>query len=77
VLGGPGDLEENLVAMYQSANNRMKTLEMKVKKAVEDGQKVNYIVTPKYGAKPYPDEIHIYAEGDNGFKLDEIIRNEP
>ena len=63
--------------MFQTANLRMKNYEMQVKRAVEAGEKVEYAVTPIYGSNPFPNEIHIYANGDNGLSIDATIKNVP
>jgi hypothetical protein len=63
--------------MYQSANLRMKVYEMQVKAAAQNGETIHYVVTPIYGSKPYPDAIHMFAEGSNGFKLNVRIENTP
>lgn len=52
----------------------MKTYEMRIKDAVEADENVKFIATPKYGNNPFPDEIHLRAEGDNGINLDVVIK---
>jgi len=77
-LGGNGNLAENLVTMYQTANQRMyNQFEQKVAEAAQAGAKVEYAATPIYGNLPYPTKIHCYAKGDNGLDIDMFINNEP
>lgn len=53
-LGGPGDLDANLVTLYQRPVNtpRMSGVEVSIRNAIRDGPNgtvVNYDVTPNYG----------------------------
>ena len=79
-LGGTGDLESNLVALYQRAANSpvMRDYETMVANAVEDGETIDYEVTPIYDGprdKGAPRAIRIKATGDHGFRLDVQIAN--
>jgi hypothetical protein len=79
-LGGSGDLAANLVALYQRAANSpvMRDYETMVANAVEDGETIDYEVTPVYDGptdKGAPRAIRIKAKGDHGFRLDVQIAN--
>ena len=76
-LGGEGTTPENLVAVYQTANERMKTYEMQVKRAVDSGEKVEYAVIPRYGSNLYPASLFIYAKGDRGLHISAVVANIP
>jgi RHS repeat-associated protein len=69
-LGGPHNLRENFVAMYQDANNVMKTWESQVARRIRTtGDTVYYRVTPLYSDDPailYPTQIVIEAENASG-----------
>ena len=81
-LGGSGDLEENLVALYQSRANTpvMRDYETAVAQAVQAGQTVRYRVRPVYPSRRFdgaPSAIRLTANGDRGFRLDVTIANTP
>jgi hypothetical protein len=79
-LGGSGDLDANLVAMYQSRANSpvMRDYEDALADAVRDGQTVTYRVKPRYGSptsKGAPVAVRLTAKGDGGFAFDVEIAN--
>jgi len=79
-LGGSGDMPENLVTLEQNPANSpvMSGFETKVRNAVEDGQPVEYSVTPNYeGDNLVPRGVTLSARGDSGFQLDVTILNPP
>jgi hypothetical protein len=81
-LGGSGDLEENLVALYQSRANSpvMRDYETAVAEAVQAGQMIRYAVRPVYPSRTSngaPSAIRLTANGDRGFRLDVTIANTP
>jgi RHS repeat-associated protein len=77
-LGGPGDVPENLVALYQTANRKMEAYEMEVLRAVKAGEKVKYAAKPVYvEGQVFPTAVIIHAEGDRGYLLDVTIKNVP
>jgi hypothetical protein len=81
-LGGSGDLEANLVALYQSRANTpvMRDYETAVAQAVQAGQTVRYRVRPVYPSRRFngaPSAIRLTANGEGGFRLDVTIANTP
>jgi hypothetical protein len=81
-LGGSGDLEANLVALYQSRANTpvMRDYETAVAQAVQAGQTVRYRVRPVYPSRRFngaPSAIRLTANGERGFRLDVTIANTP
>ncbi len=66
-LGGPGSLKENFVAMFQSANLRMKTYEGQIARQLKAGNTVYYDVTPIYQpGTAYPVQIKLEAKLADG-----------
>jgi DNA/RNA non-specific endonuclease len=81
-LGGSGDLEANLVALYQSRANSpvMRDYETAVAEAVRAGETVRYAVRPIYASRTAdgpPAAVRITAAGDRGFRMDVTIANTP
>jgi DNA/RNA non-specific endonuclease len=81
-LGGSGDVEANLVALYQQRANSpvMRDYESDVAKAVEAGETVRYQVLPLYRSKTdtgAPYAVRLKTSGNHGFKLDVQIANTP
>jgi hypothetical protein len=81
-LGGSGDLEANLVAMYQTRANTpvMRDYETTVAEAVQAGETVRYAVRPVYASRTSngaPSAIRLTASGDRGFRLDVTVANTP
>jgi DNA/RNA non-specific endonuclease len=81
-LGGSGDLEANLVALYQSRANSpvMRDYETAVAEAVRAGETVRYAVRPLYASRTSdgaPAAIRVTAAGDRGFRMDVTIANTP
>jgi hypothetical protein len=81
-LGGSGEVEANLVALYQRRANSpvMRDYESAVAEAVERGQTVRYRVRPVYpgpGFRGAPSALRITASGDHGFRLDVLVANTP
>jgi DNA/RNA non-specific endonuclease len=81
-LGGSGDLEANLVALYQSRANSpvMRDYEGAVADAAQAGETIQYTVRPLYGSRTStgaPRAIRITATGDAGFRLDVTVANTP
>jgi hypothetical protein len=81
-LGGSGDLEANLVALYQTRANTpvMRDYESAVADAAQAGETVQYTVRPVYRDRRStgsPSAIRITAAGDAGFRLDVTIANTP
>jgi hypothetical protein len=77
-LGGSGDIPENLVTLTQNPANNPVMLEFEnsVRAAVENGETVNYTVTPIYvGDNPVPSSINLSAEGSGGFSSSTIVVN--
>jgi hypothetical protein len=79
-LGGSGDLEANLVAMYQTRANTpvMRDYESAVADAAQAGETIQYTVRPLYGSRTStgaPRAIRIKATGDAGFRLDVTVAN--
>ena len=77
-LGGSGHVDSNLVTLFQNPVNTpiMRDFETQVRRAVDAGETVRYRVTPIYrGNDLIPIEVRIEAIGDNGFRLNEVIRN--
>jgi hypothetical protein len=81
-LGGSGDLEANLVALYQTRANTpvMRDYESAVADAAQAGETVQYTVRPVYRDRTStgaPSAIRLTAAGDAGFRLDVTIANTP
>ncbi|MBA3947649.1 MAG: DNA/RNA non-specific endonuclease [Herpetosiphonaceae bacterium] len=79
-LGGSGKVDSNLVTLYQNPVNSpiMRDFESAVRRAVENGEIVDYKVTPIYvGDNPIPVRIIMEATGDKGYHLYKIIENKP
>lgn len=79
-LGGSGKVDGNLVTLYQNPVNNpyMRVIENKVRNAVENGEMIDYKVTPIYdGNNPVPAKITIEVKGDQGFSIKAIIENRP
>jgi len=77
-LGGSGDIAENLVTLQQNPANTpiMRDFETSVRIAAENGETVNYFVTPIYdGTSLVPRGITLSASGSGGFDLDVTILN--
>ena len=77
-LGGSGNDPRNLVTLFQNPVNHpvMSSIESKVRKIVEEGQTVDYKVTPIYkGNELIPLGITIEAKGSKGFTLIQTILN--
>ena len=77
-LGGSGTDPRNLVTLYQNPTNHpvMSSVEVRVRKAVESGETVRYIVTPIYkGNDLIPIGITIDATGSDKFRIFETILN--
>lgn len=77
MFGGDGKDPRNVVTLFEHANKgAMKTFEITVKKAVEQGETINYFAKPIYtGANPVPIGINIIAKGSDGFEGALSIRN--
>ena len=55
---------------------QMENYELKVKAAVEKGEKIFYVVTPIYEAgKDIPTKMHMFAKGEACFSLNVTIIN--
>jgi len=69
LFGGPGNWKQNLVPMYQSANQRMyNEVEKMIVDKLNGGEfeKIYYTVTPKYnGDNPIPLGLTVEAVGEN------------
>jgi hypothetical protein len=81
-LGGSGDLQANLVALYQTRANSpvMRDYEGAVADAAQAGETIQYAVRPLYGSRTSdgaPRAIRITAAGDGGFRLDVTVANTP
>lgn len=77
-LGGSGDDPRNLVTLYQNPVNSpiMRDYETSVRTVVENGEAVNYKVTPIYkGDDLVPMGITIQAKGTGDFSLYVTILN--
>jgi hypothetical protein len=79
-LGGSGEVDANLVALYQQRANSpvMRDYENAVAEAVERGETIRYRVRPVYpspSSKGPPSAVRITASGDHGFRLDVLIDN--
>jgi hypothetical protein len=79
-LGGSGEVEGNLVALYQRRANSpvMRDYENAVAEAVERGETIRYQVRPVYPSPTFegaPSAVRITASGDHGFRLDVLIDN--
>jgi RHS repeat-associated protein len=79
MLGGSGDVPENLVTLHQHANTPvMRGYEDMIYRAVAGGESVFYEVTPVYsGANRIPVGITLSAEGSGGFQLHVSVLNWP
>ena len=78
MLGGSGDVAENLVTMQQLPANSpvMRGFEYQVRAAVQSGQVVRYSSVPIYNSTNLvPQGITLTAEGSNGFTLNVTILN--
>jgi hypothetical protein len=81
-LGGSGEVEGNLVALYQRRANSpvMRDYESAIAEAVGRGETVRYRVRPVYpspGSGGAPSAVRITASGNHGFRLDVLIANSP
>ena len=77
-LGGSGSDPRNLVTIYQNPVNHpvMSSIEVRVRRAVEGGQIVNYKVTPIYeGNNLIPRGITIQAQGSGDLNIYQTILN--
>ena len=76
-LGGDGSLDTNIAPITPAANKRMYwDAEYLVQQAVDNGQIVQYQVTPNYsGNSITPDSFTVIANGDKGFALNITIQN--
>ena len=79
-LGGSGEEDANLVALYQRRANSpvMRDYETAVAEAVERGETIHYRVRPVYPSPTFkgpPSAVRITASGDHGFRLDVLIDN--
>ena len=69
LLGGAGDVPQNLVTLYQRAVNSgaMSTFEKQVANAVDAGKTIYYQVVPIYnGANPMPESLVLAAQSTDG-----------
>ncbi|SOD85500.1 DNA/RNA non-specific endonuclease [Streptomyces sp. Ag109_G2-15] len=76
-LGGDGAAPENIVIMYDKANNEvMKDLEQEIYKVVDAGHDVQYSATPVYRNPTdlIPSGVHVTAKG-GGLDIDQTIIN--
>ncbi|MGH8964579.1 MAG: polymorphic toxin-type HINT domain-containing protein, partial [Actinomycetes bacterium] len=78
-LGGPNDHAANFVSQHPRSNSPwQRAVEREVKRVVNGGEDVDYRVTPQYeGNAEVPSQIHIQADGANGYKLDYTLDNRP
>jgi hypothetical protein len=81
-LGGSGEAEANLVAMYQRRANSpvMRDYESAVAEAVQRGETVRYRVRPVYPSPSFrgpPSALRITASGNHGLRLDVLIADTP
>ncbi len=84
-LGGSGDVEANLVALFQNRANSpvMSACEGSIADYLSDGLAVGddlyYYVEPIYGstAQEHPTAIYLYAEDDGAVIVDMMIDNTP
>lgn len=79
-LGGSGDVDANLVALYQTRANSpvMRDYENEIAAAVEAGETIRYQVQPLYERPDdsgLPRAVRLRAEGDQGFRLDVEVEN--
>lgn len=79
-LGGSGEEDGNLVALYQRRANSpvMRDYENAVADAVERGETIRYRVRPVYPSRTSrgaPSAVRITASGNHGFRLDVLIDN--
>ncbi|MEV5874005.1 DNA/RNA non-specific endonuclease [Streptomyces sp. NPDC052101] len=76
-LGGDGAAPENIVIMYDKANNEvMKDLEQEIYRVVDAGHDVQYSATPVYRNPTdlIPSGVHVTAKG-GGLDIDQTIIN--
>ena len=70
-LGGPGNVKENFVAMFQNANRKMSDYEGQIAKQLKNGKTVYYDVTPIYrDGTTYPVQMRMearFADGSGAF----------
>jgi DNA/RNA non-specific endonuclease len=84
-LGGSGDVEANLVALFQNRANSpvMSACEGSIADYLRDGLAVGddlyYYVEPVYGStsQDHPTAIYLYAEDDGAVLVDITIANTP
>jgi DNA/RNA non-specific endonuclease len=79
-LGGSGDDVRNLVTLQQRPANSpvMRDFETQVRRAVENGQVVEYSSTPIYnGSNPVPRGVTLNGQGNGGFNLGGTVLNPP
>jgi DNA-entry nuclease len=79
-FGGSGEVEANLVALYQSRANSpvMRDYENAVADAVEAGETVRYQVQPLYASPDdngMPRAVRLRAQGNRGFRMDVEVEN--
>jgi hypothetical protein len=79
-LGGSGQVQSNLVALYQRRANSpvMRDYENAIAEAVEHGETIRYRVRltyPSPTAKGPPSAVRVTASGNRGFRLDVLIEN--
>jgi DNA/RNA non-specific endonuclease len=79
-FGGSGEVESNLVALYQRRANSpvMRDYENAVAEAAERGETIRYRVRPAYPNPTFkgrPTALRITASGNRGFRLDVLIDN--
>jgi hypothetical protein len=77
-LGGSGSEHRNLVTLFQNPVNSpvMRDYETMIRKAVENGQVVDYSVIPIYeGVNLIPSGVTLNASGSGGFELAISILN--
>ncbi|MEU9012032.1 DNA/RNA non-specific endonuclease [Streptomyces sp. NPDC048479] len=76
-LGGDGKAPENIVIMYDKANNEvMQKMEKQIYAAVDAGHDVKYLATPVYRnpSDLIPSGVHVVAKG-GGLEIDQTIIN--
>jgi len=77
-LGGRGDVEENLVTLYQNPANHpnMSKIEGQVRRAVEEGEIVYYFTKPLHeNGSGIPSGIRLRARGSGGLRIAITISN--
>ena len=75
-LGGSGRERGNIVPIGGAANDAMKDCEMQISNKVQNGQIVWYVVVPNFqGENLVPYSITLYARGNRGYSLSEVIPN--